>query len=133
MTSATDAVGTFGAKVPVDNGAATSGYVPPDGTKTLATANRIEPSGHLFLTSVWVAKVPTCSPPEASPSGSACPNVAQPAVTLIVASVCAPTAVAKQAWTASSAATAQCRRSERIVFSWPIDEHRRFSIGWPAS
>src|SRR3954451_19353137 len=77
-------------------------------------AKRIEPSGHLFLTSVCVLNAPTRTPLGAAPCGSACPNVAQPVVRLIVPSVCAHTGEARNACRASTVASVQHRRSERI-------------------
>src|SRR5438874_5135461 len=95
ILSVTDAVGNSAANVPVGAAAAVIAYEPALGTLTVTSANLIEPSGHRFLTSVCVVRVPTFSAAVAAPWGRACPNVAQPAVSAtdpIV--VCAFSAVA---------------------------------------
>ena len=88
IASVTDAVGSDGANVPPSAAPAVIAYVPPDGALTVTTAKRIDPSGHVVLTSVCVVSVPTFSAPVAAPCGSAWPKVAQPGV-----SVTEPTAV----------------------------------------
>ncbi|MBE3040145.1 MAG: hypothetical protein IMZ62_15215 [Chloroflexi bacterium] len=55
----------------------------------MTITNRIEPSGHLFLTSFCVTNDPTRTPALAAPSGSTSPKVAHPAVSRYVASVSA--------------------------------------------
>ncbi|PYR37194.1 MAG: hypothetical protein DMF93_18355 [Acidobacteria bacterium] len=48
----------------------------------MTIAKRIDPSGHVVLTSVCVGRLPTCRPPAAAPCGSAWPNVAHPGVSV---------------------------------------------------
>ena len=49
-------------------------------TPDLHTANRIEKSSQIVLTSVCVVSVPTCSASKATPAGTASPKVAHPGV-----------------------------------------------------
>jgi hypothetical protein len=46
----------------------------------VSTAKRIVPSAQRAFTSVWVLKVPICTPEVATPAGNAKPNVAHPEV-----------------------------------------------------
>jgi hypothetical protein len=87
MVNVADAEGVAGVKGVVEFEAGLIAYVAADGAFTVTTAKRIEPSGQRVLTSVWVASVPTCSPADAAPCGSAWPNVAHPAVSVIDATV----------------------------------------------
>src|SRR4051812_26080832 len=96
MTNDAVAVGTVGVKLPPALAAGVMLKLPDAGTLTVTIAKRMEPSGHVFLTSVCVGRLPTCSAPVAAPCGSAWPNVAQPGPrpTVATAAGCACTGAA---------------------------------------
>ena len=79
---------------------------------TVMIANRTEPSGQVFLTSVCVGKLPTCNPPVAAPCGNAWPKVAQPGVkpTVATGAVCASSVAAahRKSTSAGNAAFRLC-------------------------
>src|SRR5215212_9241444 len=59
-------------------GAGVIAYFPPFVTRAVTTANLIDPSAQVVLTSVCVGSGPTLTAPRAAPAGRARPNVAQP-------------------------------------------------------
>src|SRR4051794_17677209 len=59
MVNTTEAVGRVRAKEADEAAAGVIGNVPAEGALTVTIANRIDPSGHVFLTSVWVGKPAT--------------------------------------------------------------------------
>src|SRR6185295_8510270 len=68
-----EALGNVGVKLPAVGGAAMTAYLPAAGMLAVTMANRIEPSGHRFLMSVWVDRFPICSPAVAAPCGTVSP------------------------------------------------------------
>ena len=87
IVNATEVEGTTGVNVPLCRFAEVTAYVPEVGMFAETMANLMDPSGHLFLTSVWVGRLPTCNPDVAQPWGTACPKVDQPAVNPTVPTV----------------------------------------------
>src|SRR5919198_3637514 len=102
--NAADAVGTVGLNVPLAIAACVMEYGPVEGTLTVTTAKRMDPSGQRVLTSVWVGSAPTWSPLGATPCGIACPNVTHPRVSVTLGNGACASAGAAAATTKSSAA-----------------------------
>src|SRR4051812_26033883 len=117
MTNDAVAVGTVGVKLPPALAAGVMLKLPDAGTLTVTIAKRMEPSGHVFLTSVCVGRLPTCSAPVAAPCGSAWPNVAQPGPrpTVATAAGCACTGAATATSSASAARSAHTGRIARFI------------------
>ena len=65
-------------RVPPETILAALGMRPGESIFAVTIANRIDPSGHVVLTSVCVARLPTFTAPVAALCGNARPNVAQP-------------------------------------------------------
>src|SRR4051812_22119320 len=117
MTNEAVAAGTVGVKPPPALAAAVMLKLPDAGTLTVTIAKRMEPSGQVFLTSVCVARPPTCSAPVAAPCGSAWPNVAQPGPrpTVATAAGCACTGPATATCSASATSNAHSGRIVRLI------------------
>src|SRR4051812_48472153 len=113
MGNTTEGVGRVGVNEADEAAAGRIGYVPDEGALTLTIANRIDPSGHVFLMSVCVGKLATWSPPVAAPCGKAWPNVAQPGVRPTVATllVCAAAGWASDTSSANAARSAHRSRA----------------------
>src|SRR5512143_2793130 len=84
----------LGTKVPGSSDDSRTSYCPAVGTLAVTTANRMDPSGQVVLTSVCVVKPDNLRPALAAPAGSATPKVAQPGDSCTLATVAPLTAPA---------------------------------------
>ena len=122
ITNAAVAVGRLGVSVPLGGAAACSEKLPAVGTLTVTTANRIDPSGQRFLTSVCVVRVPTWIPLPfgTRPWGTAWPNVAHPCERpMLPKGACASARTGNATSVVKTASTQHNTRVTTFTREWP--------------